>query len=193
MAALCVAPAPPMRRSRPGALARTPGAASPLLSGRGSSSKPCAPVRAQYKRGMTLGEWCDENGEYGDKLMEEWYDPDRTVDGVTRGNRYRALWRCSAGCTVDGEQFTWEAAVGGRTSPNRHGCPGCAGFVPTDAHNLRKWCEDNGEYGQKLIEEWAEPDVNMKDVTLADKQEALVEVLVGMHGGRGAFHVGSQR
>ena len=72
--------------ARPGALARRPGCASPLLSGRGSSSKPCAPVRAQYKRGMTLGEWCDENGEYGDKLMEEWYDPDRTVDGVTRGN-----------------------------------------------------------------------------------------------------------
>ena len=94
---------------------------------------------------------------------------------------------------MDGEPFTWEAAVGGRTRPNRQGCPGCAGFVPTDAHNLRKWCEDNGEYGQKLIEEWAEPDVNMKDVTLADKQEALVEVLVGMHGGRGAFHVGSQR
>ena len=41
----------------------------------------------------------------------------------------------------------------------RQGCPGCAGLVPTDAHNLLKWCEDNGEYGQKLIEEWAEPDV----------------------------------
>ena len=58
-----------------------------MLSGRGSTSKPCAPVRAQYKHGMTLGEWCDENGEYGDKLVEEWYDPDRTVDGVTRGNQ----------------------------------------------------------------------------------------------------------
>jgi hypothetical protein len=121
---------------------------------------------------MTLGEWCDENGEYGDKLMEEWYDPDRTVDEVTRGNpTYRALWRCSAGCTKDGEPFTWEAPVNRRTSTNRAGCPGCAGKVPTDAHNLLKWCEDNGEYGQKLIEEWAEPDVNMKDVTPGTKKK----------------------
>ena len=61
---------------------------------------------------MTLGEWCDENGEYGEKLLEEWYDPDRTVEEVTRGSStYKALWRCSAGCTKDGEQFTWEATV----------------------------------------------------------------------------------
>ena len=43
------------------------------------------------------------------------------------------------------------STVSSRTGPNRQGCPGCAGRVPTDAHNLRKWCEDNGEYGQKLI------------------------------------------
>ena len=142
-----------------------------MLSGRGSSSKPCAPVRAQYKRGMTLGEWCDENGEYGDKLVEEWCDPDRTVDGVTRGNSYRALWRCSAGCTKDGEPFTWEAPVQHRTRPTRSGCPGCTGRVSTDAHNLRKWCEDNGEWGQKLVAEWAEPDADMKDVLPATNKK----------------------
>ena len=121
---------------------------------------------------MTLGEWCDENGEYGDKLMEEWYDPDRTVDGVTRGTKYRALWRCSSGCTVDGEKFTWEARVSNRTRTKRRaGCPGCSGHVPTDANNLRKWCQDNGEYGQKLAAEWAEPDVNMKDVTPASAKK----------------------
>ena len=64
------------------------------------------------------------------------------------------------------------------------GCPGCAGYVPTDANNLLKWCQDNGEYGQKLIEEWAEPDVDMKDVMHATKKKLLVEVLGGMHGGR---------
>jgi hypothetical protein len=120
---------------------------------------------------MTLGEWCDENGEYGDKLMEEWYDPDRTVDGVTRANKYRALWRCSAGCTVDGKKFTWEALVSVRTGPHRQGCPGCASKVPTDANNLRKWCEDSGEWGQKLAAEWAEPDVNMKDVLPATNKK----------------------
>ena len=123
---------------------------------------------------MTLGEWCDENGEYGDKLLEEWYDPDRTVEEVTRGNRvYKALWRCSAGCTKDGEAFTWEAIVGSRTGPDRTGCPGCAARngVPTDQNNLLQWCQDNGEYGQKLIEEWAEPDLGMKDVMPASTKK----------------------
>ena len=88
---------------------------------------------------MTLGEWCDENGEYGDKLLEEWYDPDRTVEEVTRGNNeYKALWRCSAGCTKDGEAFTWEAVVGSRTGSIRAGCPGCAGQSPTDQNKLSR-------------------------------------------------------
>ena len=114
---------------------------------------------------MTLGEWCDENGEYGDKLLEEWYDPDRTVEEVTRGSSvYKALWRCSAGCTKDGEEFTWEATVQSRTRSDRSGCPGCFGRSPTDQNNLLQWCQDNGEYGRKLIEEWAEPDLGMKDV-----------------------------
>jgi hypothetical protein len=85
----------------------------------------------------------------------------------------KRLWRCSAGCTVDGEKFTWETTVSHRTCSIRAGCPGCAGKVPTDAHNLRKWCQDNGEYGQKLIEEWAEPDVNMKDVTPSSGKKLL--------------------
>jgi len=115
---------------------------------------------------MTLGEWCDENGEYGDKLLEEWYDPDRTVEEVTRGAAYKALWRCSAGCTKDGEAFTWEARVGSRTGSDRTGCPGCSSHkgLPTDQNNLLKWCQDNGEYGRKLMEEWGEPDLGMRDV-----------------------------
>ena len=74
---------------------------------------------------------------------------------------------------MDGEPFTWEARVSSRTRPNRQGCPGCAGQVPTDAHNLRKWCEDNGEYGQKIVAEWAEPDVNMKDVLPGTEKKLL--------------------
>ena len=121
---------------------------------------------------MTLGEWCDENGEYGEKLLEEWYDPDRTVEEVTRSNGYKALWRCS-GCTKDGEAFTWEATVSSRTSSNRQGCPGCTGRSPTDQNNLLKWCQDNDEYGRKLIEQWAEPDLAMKDVTPSSGMKML--------------------
>ena len=47
-----------------------------------------------------------------------------------------------------------------------------------------------GSGDRSSSQEWAEPDVDMKDVTPSQKEEALVEVLGGMHGGRGAFHVG---
>ena len=102
-------------------------------------------------------------------------------------------WRCTAGCTKDGETFTWEATVNSRTGSNRVGCPGCSGGSPTDQNNLLQWCQDNGEYGRKLIEEWAEPDLDMKDVMRRRQQEDVVEVLGGLHGGRGGVHVGGNR
>ena len=84
---------------------------------------------------MTLGEWCDENGEYGDKLLEEWYDPDRTVEEVTRGNKYKRMGGALS-CTKDGEAFTWWNGARTRSEPT--GCPG-AGKSPTDQNNPLKW------------------------------------------------------
>ena len=90
---------------------------------------------------MTLGEWCDENGEYGDKLLEEWYDPDRTVEEVTRGNRvYKALWRCSAGCTKDGGGVH----VGGTGEPSH---PSRAFRVP----GLRKKIADGSKQPTAVV------------------------------------------
>ena len=138
---------------------------------------------------MTLGEWCDENGEYGEKLLEEWYDRDRTVEEVTRGNGYKALWRCSAGCTKDGKAFTWEATVTDRTGSHRTGCPGCSARSksPTDQNNLLQWCQDNGEYGRKLIEEWAEPDLAMKDVMPRTNKKMSWRCTVGCTEGGETF------
>jgi hypothetical protein len=121
-----------------------------------------------------LRKWCEDNGEYGQKLIEEWAEPDVNMKDVTLATNKKHLWRCSSGCTVDGEPFTWESTVNSRTSSNRTGCPGCAGKVTTDANNLLKWCEDNGEYGQKLVAEWAEPDVDMKDVTPKSNKKKLL-------------------
>ena len=109
-----------------------------------------------------LLKWCQDNKEYGQKLIEEWAEPDVDMKDVLPASNKKHLWRCPSGCMEDGEPFTWEARVSARTEG--HGCPGCSFQVPTDAHNLRKWCQDNGEYGQKLVAEWAEPDADMKDV-----------------------------
>ena len=57
---------------------------------------------------------------------QEWAEPDVDMKDVTpKSNKKKLLWRCSAGCTVDGEPFTWESTVSNRTSSDRHGCPGC--------------------------------------------------------------------
>jgi hypothetical protein len=109
----------------------------------------------------------------GQKLIEEWAEPDVNMKDVLPGTQKKLLWRCSAGCMEDGQPFTWKSTVNNRTRPDRQGCPGCASRVPTDAHNLLKWCQDNGEYGQKLIEEWAEPDADMKDVMPSSAKKLL--------------------
>ena len=72
-----------------------------------------------------LLQWCQDNGEYGRKLIEEWAEPDLDMKDVTPGTNKKMWWRCSAGCTEDGEAFTWEAEVEKRTRSDRTGCPGC--------------------------------------------------------------------
>ena len=136
-----------------------------------------------------LLQWCQDNDEYGRKLIEEWAEPDLDMKDVMPATNKKLSWRCSAGCTKDGEAFTWEALVNNRTGSDRNGCPGCSGQSPTDQNNLLQWCQDNDEYGRKLIEEWAEPDLDMKD-DARDEQEVVVEVLGRLHEGRGGVHVG---
>ena len=116
-----------------------------------------------------LLKWCQDNGEYGQKVIAEWAEPDVNMKDMLPASNKKLLWRCPSGCMEDGQPFTWEARVSSRTEGR--GCPGCAGLVPTDANNLRKWCEDNGGCGQKLVAEWAEPGVDMKDVMHASAKK----------------------
>ena len=68
-----------------------------------------------------LLKWCQDNGEYGQKLIEEWAEPDVNMKDVMHGTNKKLLWRCSAGCMEDGEPFTWEATGNNRTGPKRLG------------------------------------------------------------------------
>ena len=79
-----------------------------------------------------LLKWCQDNKEYGQKLIEEWAEPDVNMKDVMPGTNKKMTWRCSSGCTVDGEQFTWEAIVDSRTCSDRCGCPGCSPAAPID-------------------------------------------------------------
>ena len=79
-----------------------------------------------------LLKWCQDNGEYGQKLIEEWAEPDVNMKDVTPGTNKKHVWRCSSGCTVDGEPFTWESTLNSRTCSIRAGCPGCNQSAPID-------------------------------------------------------------
>ena len=79
-----------------------------------------------------LLKWCQDNGEYGQKLIEEWAEPDVDMKDVMHGTKKKMTWRCSAGCTEDGQPLTWEATGNNRTGTKRQGCPGCNPAAPID-------------------------------------------------------------
>ena len=79
-----------------------------------------------------LLKWCQDNGEYGQKLVAEWAEPDVNMKDVLQATNKKLLWRCSAGCMEDGEPFTWETRLNNRTSTKRAGCPGCSPTAPID-------------------------------------------------------------
>ena len=51
----------------------------------------CPPAR-MGRRGVPFETWCDENGERGAKLLEEWADTEKGPREVTKGSHHRALW-----------------------------------------------------------------------------------------------------
>ena len=64
--------------------------------------------------------WCNANGDRGKKLLKEYVDPDTEPTQVTRGSKYKALWKCET-C-----EHEWRTLVNARTRSGRpNGCPQC--------------------------------------------------------------------
>ena len=109
-----------------------------------------------------LRTWCEENGR--EDLMEEWDDPTKGPEDVTRASHAKVQWKC--GKVECG--WTWIARVADRTkSKGPTGCPACAGRVATPTHNLEAWCKANGR--EDLLEEWVDAGRRPKDFTPASK------------------------
>ena len=83
----------------------------------------CPPVR-MGGRGTPLDVWCDENGEDGEKLLEEWADTEKGPGDVTYASHRKVPWKCVK-CG-----WEWEAKINHRTKSTT-GCPACAGKVAT--------------------------------------------------------------
>ena len=100
----------------------------------------------------SLLEWCNNNGEYGDQLKQEFMGKLETgetisIDEVSYGSGKKALWRCLT-CNTE-----WYAVIRNRTSAHT-GCPCCSGRIVSYKNSLENWCNNNGSFGDSLKKEW---------------------------------------
>jgi hypothetical protein len=107
--------------------------------------------------------WCEENGELGERILEEWDDPEMGPEEVTRGAKYRARWKCrECGRTFHAQVY---ARTTGSKSSGPTGCKGCLDMVPTETHNLKVFCEESGGRLSHLPGEWNHRTKRMEDFT----------------------------
>ncbi len=123
----------------------------------------------QRTRGKAFFQWCKENGERGERLANEFKDPDKLPTEVTKGSWYKALWKCQK-C-----KHAWKATVKNRTKSDKPtGCPKCVHLAPlSKTNNFLVWCEKNGERGKKLLKEYVDPERELTEVKRGSKYKAL--------------------
>ena len=113
---------------------------------------------------MTLIEWCDTNDDtdkQGEHILDQWTGLDEQgnivdINSITAKSGKKILWKCSKG-------HTWLAKPLHRTSC-LSGCPVCAKVntsskvgkakLKVGKNDLLTWCNNNGEYGKSLIEQF---------------------------------------
>jgi transposase-like protein len=128
----------------------------------------CPPPRGYPRLSSTnnLRVWCEENGELGERILEEWDDPEMGPEEVTRGSTYRARWKCRE-CGR-----TFHSSVNNRTSKSSGptGCKECLDMVATETHNLKKFCDDSGGLLAHLSGQWNHLTKRMEDFTPASNE-----------------------
>ena len=75
------------------------------------------------KGSKSLKQWCDEHGEIGDKVDEQWTGIDEEgnkhdINDISYGSHTKMLWRCSKG-------HEWTESVARRTYYRKKKCPYC--------------------------------------------------------------------
>jgi hypothetical protein len=128
----------------------------------------CPPARMGGPRlspWNNLRVWCEENGELGERILEEWDYPEKGPEDVTRGSTYRARWKCRE-CGRTFHTQVRNRNTGSKVS-GPAGCKGCLDMVATETHNLKKFCDDSGGWLAHLPGEWNHRTKRMEDFTPA--------------------------
>ncbi len=84
--------------------------------------------------------------------MSQWTGIDQlgnrlNINSISRGSSKKVQWKCV-------KNHFWYQTVSHRTLC-RTGCPFCSGYFVSENNSLIHWCEENGEFGEQLISEWA--------------------------------------
>lgn len=121
-------------------------------------------TQSRLKTGVNdLKTWCQNNGKYGEQILQEWLGLDEnnqavSINYIAQSSHRKVKWKCSKG-------HEWSATVNERT--RGHGCPYCRGnHIVTDRNSLLAWCNNNGVLGQRIISEWTGLDENENPLSM---------------------------
>ena len=104
----------------------------------------------------SLLSWCNEQEAYGEKIKSE-FRGNVSIDKISYASNKKIHWECSK-C-----KYVWEASPNSRTGKLRSGCPACSDSINTcisGINDLNTWCNQQGDYGQKIKEEFIGLDEN---------------------------------
>lgn len=110
---------------------------------------------------MLLADWCNKNSDRGNIIKTEWTGESQDgspvdFNSVTHGSGLKVKWRCR-NCS-----HIWVATINNRTA-TKSGCPECyekqrSSIVSSgkskNGNDLKTWCVNNGELGNKIESEW---------------------------------------
>lgn len=96
---------------------------------------------------MNVREWCEQNGELGERLLSEYIDTRYSLDELSINSGRRVKFRCELG-------HEWEAELRTRIRSKTR-CPYCAGKkIKRGFNDLLTWCDNNGNIGDKIKIDW---------------------------------------
>lgn len=117
---------------------------------------------AKLQKGINdLKTWCLNNGDFGQQVLKEWTGEcedgrQYEIDEVSFGSKKKLKWRCDKG-------HVWTVGTNSRTA-YKTGCPICSrdnvgaeiskARIIKGVNDLKTWCLNAGDFGQKLLQEW---------------------------------------
>lgn len=110
--------------------------------------------------------WCQNNGEFGQQLLSEWVGLDENsniidIHKIGSGSTMKVKWHCPK-CN-----YEWIKRICDRTY-FKYGCKECSKNkrIKQGINDLYTWCQNNGEYGKRLLSEWMGLDENNNSVEI---------------------------